>query len=274
MKTSQTLSYAIALASIVAALPLAAAAQSVTASSNATVNTSANTSTSANAGGIRAAIQARGDAHASTSATRSDDAKAKADDALDKRVDSLNKALARLGQMKKLSSDEVASLTTSLNAQISAFTDLKAKIDADADVATLKTDVESITKNYRLYMVVLPQARIVAAADRIQSITSQMTTVESKLQARITEAQGKGKDMSTATSAYADLQAKVSDANVQAAAAVSTTANLKPDQGDATVAASNKTALQSGAAKIKASMADLKAARADIDVIVKAVKGS
>ena len=53
---------------------------------------------------------------------------------------------------------------------------------------------------------------------------------------------------------------------------VSLVANLQPDQGNATVEASNTSALKSAAADIKTALADLKAARQDAGNIVKAIE--
>ncbi len=199
------------------------------------------------------------------------DAKARADAEINKRIESFNKVLTRFGQMKKLSSTEQASLKATIDAQIASLTALKAKIDADA-TTTLKEDIKSITKGFRTYVLVLPQSRVLAAADRIQGVVSQMNTIDTKLQARITAAQTVGKDVSAANTAYADFHAKISDASAQATAAVSMTSGLKPDNGDATIAASNKTALSGAADKIKAATKDLVQARADIEVIVKATQ--
>ena len=50
-----------------------------------------------------------------------------------------------------------------------------------------KTDIQSITKGYRIYLLILPlEARIAAASDRIVTITSLMTDLSAKLPARIT----------------------------------------------------------------------------------------
>lgn len=199
--------------------------------------------------------------------------KARADQEIDRRIKNLNELSTRIGDTKNISAGNKTSLQTSPNAEVSVLTTLKAQIDAETVAANLKTEVQSIAKDYRVYMLVLPQGRIATANDRVSTITGIMQALATKLQARIAAAQNAGKNMTGAQSAYADMEAKIADAKTQAAAALSETANLVPDQGNATIQASNTAAIKDALAKIKAAEADLKAARADITTIIKAVKG-
>lgn len=188
------------------------------------------------------------------------------------RIDSLNKMIARLGDTMRLSTDAKASLTAELNAQITALTNLRDQINAEA-TTTLKTDVKSITKDFRIYALVMPKAAINAAADRIMTIAAQMETLSAKITARITAAQAAGADVSAAVTAHTDFDAKVADAKVQAVAAVNEVANLSVDAGATTTLAANTSALKDARTKINAAQADLKAARKDVDTILKAIRG-
>jgi hypothetical protein len=199
-------------------------------------------------------------------------AKARADQEIQRRVTNLNQLTTRTSAMTRLSDSEKAALQASLSAQVSTLTALQAKIDADTDLPTLKTDVQSITKNYRVYMLVLPQARIAASADRVSTIVGQMQTLGMKLEARITASTST--NVTALQAAYTDMQAKVADATTQANAAVSATASLSPDNGDATIAASNTAAVKAARADIQTATADLKAARADISTVLQGLKVS
>jgi hypothetical protein len=198
--------------------------------------------------------------------------RANADKEIDRRVLNLNALILRIGSMKNVSADEKTTLAATLNSEVSTLSSLRTKIDSD-NATDLKTDAQSITKDYRVYALVIPQAHIASAADRIGTVASLMQSLSVKLQTRITAAQTAGKNVSAAQSAYTDMQAKTADAKTQAAAAVTETASLKPDQGSASVQASNTAALKDAAAKIKTANADLRAARADINTILKTVKG-
>lgn len=192
-----------------------------------------------------------------------------ADKEIQRRIDALNKLASRIAQMKKVTDAQKANLTTLVQNQITAMTTLKAKIDADTATSTLQTDVKSITDSYRIYMLILPQIQILAAADRAETIVDAMNAMVPKIQAAITTAQNAGKDVSGLQASLADFNAKVADANTQAQAAITAVASLTPDNGDSTVAQSNKTALMNARADIKKANQDLQAARKDAGSIVK-----
>ena len=198
-------------------------------------------------------------------------AKTKADAQIDARVKVLNVLLARVNQMQKVTAQEKVTLDASIQASISEMTALKAKIDADTDNTILKADIQSITKGYRIYLLVLPQGRITAAADRIITIVGLMGDLSTKLQSRITAAQAAGQDVTSLNASLTDMNAKTADANAQAQAAILEVANLQPDGGNQSVFQSNLTALKDAHVKIRAAIADLKTARQDAGSIVRAL---
>jgi hypothetical protein len=190
-----------------------------------------------------------------------------------RRTDALTKLSARIGEMQKLSASEKASLSSGILTQINILTALEAKIAADTDAATLKTDVQSITKSYRIFALIIPQGAIAAASDRVESTVATSGDISTKLQARITSANSAGHDTSALSASLVDMNAKTANANTQAEAAVSETASLTPDNGDTTLMQSNTSALKDARAKLKTAEADLKAAKADAESIAKALKG-
>lgn len=204
---------------------------------------------------------------------RLDKGQTKGENAVDMRVSLLQKLEDRINAMKRLTSDEKSSISAEITAQISALTDLKTKIGSDTSTTTLIADLKTIRPDYRTYILVLPRTAIIAASDRVMTIVDQMTTVGTKLEARITDAKNAGADVSAAESAYTDYQAKIADAKVQAQAASDLVINLKVDSGDASAQAANTTALKSARTKLQAAHADLVAARKDMATIIAAVKG-
>lgn len=205
-------------------------------------------------------------------ATRMDAIKANAAREIDRRIALLNKDISRINAMQKLSDAQKASLVATAQTNISNLTTLKAKIAADTDIETLKTDVKSITKSYRIFALVHPQGRIIAAADRIIATSDNLTTVQGKLQVRVTAAQTAGKDVTTMNASLTEMQAKIADAKAQAQTAITLVASLTPDQGDQGMSQSNKTALQNAQVAIKAAHADLEVASKDAHTVNKALK--
>jgi len=196
-------------------------------------------------------------------------AKARADQEIDRRVTSLNNFLARVNAMTKIDASFKASLTSTIQGQINDLTSLKATIDADEGTTTLRMEVQSITKAYRIYALVLPQAAIGAAADRVQTMVGMFQTLGSKLQARLSAASSTG---AAAASAMTDFNAKVADAQVQATAAITHISGLQPDNGDKAVMKSNTDALKKARADIKVAMEDFADARKDAATVMSALR--
>ncbi len=275
--TTRTILSALAVAAVAVA-PLAAFAQTT-----ATVNASAHVGAPV-AGQARANATAHADAKAHPNADgRMRDASSTPGDRgatmqqrgateIDKRIDQLQKLSARVSGMKRLSDSEKTAVSANLATAISSLTTLKAKIATETGDA-LKADMQSIAKAYRVYLLVLPQAAVTAAADRELAISAQFEAESVKLQARIDAAQAAGTDVSALTSALSDMNAKVADAKVQAQAAIDLVATLSPDDGDQATLTANTAALKSARAKLQAGQTDLKAARKDMATIVGGVKG-
>lgn len=201
-------------------------------------------------------------------------AKDRGDTEIDRRVGALNELSTRIGNMQRISDAFKQSLNSAVGAELSTLSALKTKIEGDTDSATLKSDVQSITDSYRIFALVLPQVRIVAAADRIATIFTMMGTLGSKLQARIQAAEQAGADVTALNAALGDMSTKLNDAQTQAQAAISVSAPLQPDNGDKTVMASNTAALKEARTDISTAQKDLVAARKDVDTIVKGLRSA
>ena len=197
---------------------------------------------------------------------------AASDTAITTRITALNKLSTRVGEMKNVPASEVTSIAAEVQTETANLTTLKAKIDADTTVATARADAKTITGDYRIYALIIPQGSIVAASDRVSVIVGLMNAIQVKLQARITAAQTAGKNVTAMQASIADMTAKMTDATSQAQTAQTGVASLVPDQGNATVAASNKAALLAARTNIKNATADLKTARQDIGSIVQGLK--
>jgi hypothetical protein len=196
----------------------------------------------------------------------------RADQEIDRRIAGLNKLLARIQEMKKVSATAKNSFDLTVQAQINLLDNLKIKIGADADVVTLRADVQSITKAYRIYALILPQIEIVAASDRLASTSDLLSALAAKLQTRITTAQTGGKDVGALQTLLTDMNAKIADAKVQSAKAINNVSGLSPDNGDKTVMTSNVAALKAARDIVKTGTQDLKDANKDGQKILAGLK--
>ena len=201
-------------------------------------------------------------------------AQSRADQEITRRINALNALSTRINNMVKVSASDKSSLSTEIQTQVTAMNTLQAQIASDAaadSTSSLKTDIQSITKAYRIFALVVPQGAIEAAADRVLDVAGMLTTLSAQLQTRITDAQNAGNNVSAETTAIADMNAKIADANTQANAATTEIASLQPDNGDQTIAASNTATLKDARSKIQAAQQDLTTARKDAGAIAKAL---
>lgn len=197
---------------------------------------------------------------------------ARADKEITQRVTDLNNMITRIAAMKKVSANEQNTLTTSLQNEITQLNTLKTKIDSDTSAPTARTDYQSITKSYRIYLLVLPQTRIVAASDRVLTIVDTMSAVGGKVQSRISATTGT--NVAQMNQLFSDFTSKMTDATTQANTANVAVAGLQPDQGNKTVLQANTTALKGAQANIKTATADLTSARTDLGTIVSDLKAT
>ncbi|MDD5050131.1 MAG: hypothetical protein PHV93_00105 [Candidatus Pacebacteria bacterium] len=191
---------------------------------------------------------------------------------IDRRIEALTKLADRIASAKRVGDADKLDLASIIQGQITDLQTLKAKIAGDTDADTLKTDLKSITGSYRIFALVLPMGSITAAASRIQTIAADLTTISTKLQTRIGDAQTAGKDVTSINTTLAHMTAQIADARVQAQAAKDKVFALAPDNGDKTIAASNKAALLAARADVKVGISDLQSARKDAETIIKAIK--
>ena len=173
--------------------------------------------------------------------------------------------------MARLTDAQKTALQTSEQAVINDLTSLKTKIDADTDFATLKTDVGSITKSERVYMLVIPQTAILSAADRINTVATMLSGIQAKLASRISSLPA-DTDTTAMNSSLSDMQTRIGNALTAAQSASSTVASLQPDNGVQTTLAANSTALKNARAQIAAARKELQTAQKDAKAILQSLK--
>ncbi|MFA5249399.1 MAG: hypothetical protein WC397_02575 [Candidatus Paceibacterota bacterium] len=187
------------------------------------------------------------------------------------RIAALGKLSEKLNQMKKISEDQKIKLQAEIQEAINNLTALKTKIDSDTDPEALKSDIQSIAKEYRVYMLVVPRIQILAAVERVNATAEMLGTISQKLQTRLSQLP-QGSDISALQTALTDFNAKIFDAKTQAQAAADAVIDLAPDNGDKAVLEKNNQALKTARAALQAAQKDLVSARKDASDIVKGMK--
>ena len=187
---------------------------------------------------------------------------------------SINRRLALLQEFSvrinnvHMSSVNKTALRASLADQMTALVHLKENISRDTATSSLRAQLQTAVGIYHAFALIVPQSAIVAAADRVTQISSQMQEFSGKLAARIQVAESAGANVSALVSARADFDAKVAAARTQAAAAVAEANTVNTHATTQDAFRSGRAALKDARSKIQAARQDLIAARQDAGLIV------
>ena len=126
--------------------------------------------------------------------------------AISRRLLALRERLTAAKSIVRLSDANRSALTTQLQDQINGLTSLNARIQGDTDEATLRADAQRIVADYRVYVLTIPKARGVVAADIELAATERLTAIADRLAAAIEQASG---DTTGAQADLAELRSKL-----------------------------------------------------------------
>jgi hypothetical protein len=169
--------------------------------------------------------------------------KVKATAMIDERIAALNTLNTKIQSLPNITAANKVTVNTSIQNEINALTALRAKIQADTDLAVAKTDIASITKNFRIYSLILPKTNISTKVNTGFEALNNLTTTSAALRVDIQVASSTGRDVTALNAQLATLNAKLADANVQSNTALSLVAPLQPDNGSSTVRTQNQLAI-------------------------------
>lgn len=191
---------------------------------------------------------------------------AAADRLIEIRLRALKRLLDRVNNVRNINEPDRQSLIEDINKNVEGLTALKAKIDANTDLNTLRTDVKSIF-SYRIFAVVLPRDYGLLVTYRQQYLVNRLTSLQDKIQAKIDEAKAKNQDTSAIEKSFVDLKKQVESANSQL-----TIAEEKFSAMKATDVSGAAKLLEAGKIALKAAATDIKEARDDLQKIVNDLK--
>jgi hypothetical protein len=136
-------------------------------------------------------------------------AKSVASAAVTRRVLGLRDLITAAKAITKLSDAERTTLTNQLQDQVNGLTTLNAKIQGDPDPATVRADASRIVTDYRVYVLTIPKARGMVAADIELNAADRLGRLADRLAATIDQAAAKGKDTTTAQTDLSSLRARL-----------------------------------------------------------------
>ena len=184
-----------------------------------------------------------------------------------RRLVSLNTLISKVNESPHLSSSDKTSLIAAVNTEISGLSALKTKLDADTTVAAAVTDAQSIITDYRVYALLLPKVWIVKTADDQIAVEAKLTALAAKLQTRITAAQTAGKDVTSLTSALADMNKLLTNSNSISTSVETAVLALQPSDYNA-----NHAALKGYLTQLQTAHQDNQAAFQDAKTIIVGLK--
>jgi hypothetical protein len=195
--------------------------------------------------------------------TTLDGIKAKAATDITDRVDDLNAAIAKVHAAKGLGASQTT-LVSYLCTDIAPLQQLNQTIDGDSTLQQAAHDFGTIFSGYRVYRLVLPAARIAAAADEATtSAIPNLTTHAAKAQARVNPA-----NRATLQPLVNDLDSQISSATNATNGLAATVLAFTPAQWNADTALLHAprssdqaatAALQKGRADLRQMVQDLEA---------------
>lgn len=213
-------------------------------------------------------VQAHGSVTETTAAHDQLDAlQARAKAEINRRLSKLRQLSAVLSGDTRLSASDKAMLTTEVQTEINGLIALQNKVDADTDIATARIDAQSIYTEYRVYALVLPKMWLVRAANDQIAVEAKLNTLVGKLQTRINQAKGKGKDVASLQSSLNDMITQITNAQKISSDVAQKVLPLQPTDYN-----NDHTVLSGYLAQLKTAHADNKAAANDAKTIVQGLK--
>ena len=232
-----------------AALALGAAGSAYAATPGATATTTASTAST----GKTTAAQARLTAAKDLAASR-----------IQGRLATLHALALAVQDSKYLAPAEQATLSTQISSDLSGLTALRTKVSAETTVAAVRSDETAMVDDYRVYLLMAPQARLTEALAAETDAASTLQKVYVALSDLLPKQSGGG--TSEQKSELADLQSQIIAAQAAIGDEVAAVLAIRPGPD----ANSIESALAPARSAVKTARADLLKARDD----AKALRGS
>ncbi len=117
---------------------------------------------------------------------------------IDRRLVTIDRLSGLVTEAGVLTDDHKTALMTILRSDKTGLTALRAQIGTDTTVAALRTDIRKIYTDFRIYVLVARQVRLVRADDRVGAAAGRLDDATARLTDAIARAKAKGKDVTVA----------------------------------------------------------------------------
>jgi hypothetical protein len=134
-----------------------------------------------------------------------------------RRLTTLHQLASAVAASKGLTSADSGALSSRISSDVDGLTKLRAAINSQPRIAALRLELVQVVTGYRVYVELLPQVRLVVAADSELALKPHFDQLSTTLAGRIAAAQANGKDVTAAQASLDAMNAAVADAVALAA---------------------------------------------------------
>lgn len=173
------------------------------------------------------------------------------------RISTLHALSLAAQDSKYLTSDERGALDKQITSDLSGLTSLAAQMGDATTVSAVRTDESAMVDDYRVYMLMAPQTRLVDALAAETDAATTLQKAESALQQLLVKQPGGGSTQQK--SELADLQSQITQAQAAIGSDVATVLAIQPGPD----ASSIESALAPVRSSVKSARKDLVQARQD-----------
>lgn len=152
---------------------------------------------------------------------------------IERRQNDLSAAKRRLAQAEPLTDAHEGALVQNIDATSASLSRLADAIQAEDNFEELRAECRSIVVDHRVYVLVIPRARLVALSDAELAAAAKLTELAAKLQSRIDQAKAEGKDTAEAEADLARMRGHVQAARDYASGVYDSVIGITPAQYNA-----------------------------------------
>lgn len=134
---------------------------------------------------------------------------------IDRRFVTIERLRGAVDGARRLTDDHEAALERILDRSASGLRELRAEIDAATTVGELRLDLRRIVEDFRIYLLVVPQVRLVIAADVTDAAIARAIQVADRLEQAIEAAEEAGTDVGDAKEHLASMRAHIRSADAK-----------------------------------------------------------
>jgi hypothetical protein len=132
---------------------------------------------------------------------------------VDRRLATIDRLRNVTTDARALTDEHQAALERILDHSASGLRELRAEIEGDTELAELREDLPRIAEDFRIYVLVVRQVRLVVAADITELAVERASSAADRLEGAIEAAEAAGKDVGDAPELLASMRDHIAAAD-------------------------------------------------------------